>query len=62
MPADAAVPEPVLVAFDIIEQHLKTLHEVNPDEVREMKALVARAEALLISFSTKHHFRYPIGD
>jgi hypothetical protein len=59
MSADAALPEPVLQAITVIEKHIKALPE---DAARPtLNTQFGLFCSALITFSTKHNLRYPIG-
>jgi hypothetical protein len=60
MPADAALPDDVLIAFTTIDQCLTTLPET--DYRPSLHAQFGVFCLSLIHLTSRHHLRYPIGD
>jgi hypothetical protein len=60
MPANAALPEVVLIAIAAIDTYLKSLPESQDQPtLRKQFGLFCSA---LIAFASRHNLRYPIGE
>ena len=60
MPANAALPEDVLLAITTIDKFPATLPET--DDRPSLPAQFGVFCSALIQFTSRHHLRYPIGD
>jgi hypothetical protein len=60
MPADAALPEDVLIALTTIDKFLSKLP--NTSDRPSLPAQFRVFCSALIQFASRHHLRYPIGD